>query len=122
MSSARLCRVPGWECTHQDVIMKATLRHGLTLLPTMAMLAVSVSAHAERQALDRVVAIVDDDVILQTELDARVNTIVGRLSAQGTGLPPRQLLEERVLEQLISESLQLQMADQIGRASCRERV
>lgn len=94
--------------------MKATLRHGLTLLLTMAMLAVSVSAHAERQVLDRVVAIVDDDVILQTELDARVNTIVGRLSAQGTGLPPRQLLEERVLEQLISESLQLQMADQMG--------
>lgn len=68
--------------------MKATLRHGLTLLLTMAMLAVSVSAHAERQVLDRVVAIVDDDVILQTELDARVNTIVGRLSAQAPACRP----------------------------------
>ncbi|GGC63499.1 peptidylprolyl isomerase [Marinobacter halophilus] len=94
--------------------MKATVRHGLILLLTMAMMALSVTAHAERQVLDRVVAIVDDDVILQTELNARVNTIVGRLSAQGTGLPPRQLLEERVLDQLISESIQLQMAGQMG--------
>ena len=124
--------------------MKATVRHGLTLLLTMAMMTMSLAVQAERKLLDRVVAIVDDDVILQTQLEARVNTIVGRLSAQGTGLPPRQMLEQRVLEQLIAESVQLQMADkmgtrisdnelnetlaniarsnEIGRASCRERV
>ncbi|KPQ29881.1 MAG: peptidyl-prolyl cis-trans isomerase SurA [Marinobacter excellens HL-55] len=94
--------------------MKATLRHGLTLLLTLAMMALALTAHAERKVLDRVVAIVDDDVILQTGLEARVNTIVGRLSAQGTGLPPRELLVERVLDQLISESIQLQMAEQMG--------
>ena len=89
--------------------MKATVRHGLTLLLTMAMITMSLAVQAERKLLDRVVAIVDDDVILQTQLEARVNTIVGRLSAQGTGLPPRQMLEQRVLEQLIAESVQLQM-------------
>ena len=94
--------------------MKATVRHGLTLLLTLAMVALSVSAQAERKLLDQVVAIVDDEAILQSELDARVNTIIGRLSAQGTGLPPRQQLEERVLEQLITESIQLQMADELG--------
>jgi len=94
--------------------MKATVRHGLTLLLTLAMMALSVAAHAERKLLDSVVAIVDDDVILQTELQARVNTIIGRLSAQGTGLPPREMLEGRVLEQLIAESVQLQMADKMG--------
>ena len=94
--------------------MKATVRHGLTLLLTLALVAVSVSAHAERKLLDQVVAVVDDEAILQSELEARVNTIVGRLSAQGTGLPPRQLLEERVLEQLVAESVQLQMADDMG--------
>ncbi|OZC35023.1 molecular chaperone SurA [Marinobacter vinifirmus] len=94
--------------------MKATLRHGLTLLLTMAMMTMSLAVQAERKLLDRVVAIVDDDVILQTQLEARVNTIVGRLSAQGTGLPPRQMLEQRVLEQLIAESVQLQMADKMG--------
>lgn len=94
--------------------MKATVRHGLTLLLTMAMMTISLAVQAERKLLDRVVAIVDDDVILQTQLEARVNTIVGRLSAQGTGLPPRQMLEQRVLEQLIAESVQLQMADKMG--------
>jgi len=94
--------------------MKATVRHGLTLLLTMAIMTMSLAVQAERKLLDRVVAIVDDDVILQTQLEARVNTIVGRLSAQGTGLPPRQMLEQRVLEQLIAESVQLQMADKMG--------
>lgn len=94
--------------------MKANLRHcAQTLLVLMAVM-LSAAAQAERKPLDQVVAIVDDDVILQTELDARVNTIVARLSAQGTGLPPREILEQRVLEQLIVESIQLQMADQMG--------
>ena len=87
--------------------MKATVRHGLTLLLALTMMALSVAAQAERKVLDRVVAIVDDSVILQTELEARLNTIIGRLSTQGTGLPPRKMLEERVLEQLIVESVQL---------------
>ncbi|WP_100638040.1 peptidylprolyl isomerase [Marinobacter salexigens] len=94
--------------------MKATIRQGLQILLMLLAVVLSFSVQAERKLLDQVVAIVDDDVILQTELEARINTIVGRLSAQGTGLPPRRLLEERVLEQLITESVQLQMADKAG--------
>ena len=87
---------------------------GLRLWLVALLVAVASAAHAERQPLDRVIAIVDDGVILQSELDARVNTIRSRLQAQGTGLPPRQVLEERVLDQLITEKIQLQMADQMG--------
>lgn len=94
--------------------MKATIRQGLMTLLMLLAVALSFSVQAERKLLDQVVAIVDDDVVLQTELEARINTITGRLSAQGTGLPPRRLLEERVLEQLITESVQLQMADKMG--------
>ncbi|WP_336365745.1 peptidylprolyl isomerase [Marinobacter sp. C2H3] len=94
--------------------MRATFRQtaqaGLMVL--LAML--SVTAHAERKLLDQVVAIVDDGVILQSQLDARVATIVDRLKAQGTGLPPRDLLERRVLDQLVTEAVQLQMADKMG--------
>ncbi len=79
-----------------------------------AMLLLATSAQAERQLLDRVIAIVDDGVILQSELNARVNTIRSRLEAQGTGLPPRQVLEERVLDQLITENIQLQLAEDMG--------
>lgn len=94
--------------------MKATIRQSLQTLLLLLAVALSFSVQAERKLLDQVVAIVDDDVILQTELEARINTIASRLQAQGTGLPPQRLLEERVLEQLITESVQLQMADKMG--------
>ncbi|MEE2764397.1 MAG: peptidylprolyl isomerase [Pseudomonadota bacterium] len=94
--------------------MKATLRQAVQTLLLVAAVTLSLSVQAERKLLDQVVAIVDDDVILQTELEARINTITTRLRAQGTGLPPRDVLEERVLEQLITESIQLQRADKLG--------
>ncbi|QSP95218.1 peptidylprolyl isomerase [Marinobacter salinisoli] len=94
--------------------MKATVRQVVQTLLLIAVTALSVSAQAERKLLDQVVAIVDDDVILQTELENRVATIANRLQAQGTGLPPRDALETRVLEQLITESIQLQMAERMG--------
>ncbi|WP_166263418.1 peptidylprolyl isomerase [Marinobacter caseinilyticus] len=94
--------------------MKATLRHcAQALFFVMALISAS-TALAERQPLDRVIAIVNDDVILQSELDARVSTIVSRLNAQGTRLPPSDILHERVLEQLITDSIQLQMANRVG--------
>ncbi|HCW91491.1 MAG TPA: molecular chaperone SurA [Marinobacter sp.] len=94
--------------------MKATVRPFFQLLIFAIAAMVPLLASAERQMLDQVIAIVDDEVILQSELEARIATIVGRLQSQGTGLPPRQLLEERVLEQLVTESIQLQMAERAG--------
>ncbi|WP_372998988.1 peptidylprolyl isomerase [Marinobacter sp.] len=94
--------------------MKATLRRGVQALLILLAVLAPLSVQAERKLLDQVVAIVDEDVILQTELEARISTITTRLSAQGTGLPPRKVLEERVLDQLITESIQMQMADRAG--------
>jgi len=94
--------------------MKATLRHGVQALLILLAVLAPLSVQAERKLLDQVVAIVDEDVILHTELEARISTITSRLSAQGTALPPRQVLEERVLDQLITESIQMQMADRAG--------
>ncbi|WP_417567260.1 peptidylprolyl isomerase [Marinobacter sp.] len=94
--------------------MKATLRHGVQALLVILAVLAPLTVQAERKLLDQVVAIVDEDVILQTELEARINTIASRLRAQGTGLPPRPVLEERVLDQLITESIQMQMADRAG--------
>ncbi|MCH8499495.1 MAG: peptidylprolyl isomerase [Marinobacter sp.] len=89
-----------------QVIGKALL---LLLALTMASL-----AQAERKPLDRIIAVVNDDVILQSEQDSRVRTVASRLNAQGTPLPPRDVLAERVLEQLIIDSIQLQMAANFG--------
>jgi len=94
--------------------MKATLRHSAQAMILFLAALMTLPALAERQSLDQVIAIVDEDVILSSELDARVSTIVSRLQGQGTNLPPRNVLEERVLDQLITDSIQLQMADQMG--------
>lgn len=99
--------------------MKANLRpsaRAVVIRVTVMLLALACAtvAQAERQSLDKVIAIVDDGVILQSELDARVRTVVARLSAQGTSLPPREVLEERVLDQLITDSIQLQRAESMG--------
>ncbi|MAM71610.1 MAG: molecular chaperone SurA [Gammaproteobacteria bacterium] len=75
---------------------------------TFAVSALSASA----QLSDRVIAVVDEDVILQSEFDARVEQIIANNS--GRNLPPRAELREGVLDQLIIESLQLQLAERSG--------
>ena len=63
---------------------------------------------AKIELLDRVIAIVDTGVIMESELNGRVEDIIGRLRSEGTELPPKNLLEEQVLERLIIEEIQLQ--------------
>jgi len=69
--------------------MKANLRHCAQMMLALMVVMVSATVQADRKLLDQVVAVVNDDVILQSELEARISTITGRLRAQGTGLPPQ---------------------------------
>lgn len=71
-------------------------------------------AQAEQKLLDRVVAIVDEGVILQSDLESRVRTVRSRLRAQGASLPPESVLQERVLDQLLQDQVQLQLAESAG--------
>ena len=71
-------------------------------------------AAAQVQKLDRVVAVVDDDVVMASELQQRLNTIIGQIQAQKVQAPPIEILRRQVLEQLIIERLQLQMAARAG--------
>lgn len=64
--------------------------------------------------IDRIVAVVDQAVITEHELDDRVRTVTAQLRKQGTELPPRDVLEKQILERLINDSLQLQFATQTG--------
>ena len=68
----------------------------------------------ERQQIDSIVALVDDDIILQSELTLATKGIVDRIRQQGGDLPPKHLLEKQVLERLIIRRLQLQRAFQTG--------
>lgn len=64
--------------------------------------------------LDRIVAVADEGVVLQSELDARMKTAKQQLAAGGTELPPDDVMREQVLEALIIKNLQLQLADRAG--------
>ena len=64
--------------------------------------------------MDRIIAIVDQSVITEQELADRTRTISAQLEKQGTELPPQNTLEKQVLERLIVDSLQLQLAAQTG--------
>ncbi|AOS96756.1 Chaperone SurA precursor [Microbulbifer aggregans] len=85
------------------------------LLPALALCAVvAAPAMAQVQKLDRVVAVVDDDVVMASELQQRLNTITAQIKAQNVEAPPIDVLRRQVLEQLIIERLQLQMASRAG--------
>lgn len=69
---------------------------------------------AAPKELDSIVAIVDDDIIMESELDQRTDEIRTRLRGQRGQLPPEKVLQEQVLERMITESIELQMADRAG--------
>lgn len=77
--------------------------------------AATTTAFAQtEEKIDSIVALVDDDVILRSELDIAIKGIVDRIRQQGGELPPQNLLEKQVLERLIIRRLQLLRAYQTG--------
>ncbi|MGX5730664.1 peptidylprolyl isomerase [Pseudoxanthomonas beigongshangi] len=66
------------------------------------------------QPLDRIAAIVDEDVILQSELDRAVANVVNQYANQPGQLPPRDVLERQVMERLILMKLQVTRANGSG--------
>ena len=64
--------------------------------------------------LDGVAAIVNEGVVLKSQLTSQVELITERATAEGMQLPPDDVLREQILERLILSEVQLQRADQIG--------
>jgi len=68
----------------------------------------------QQYLLNRIVAIVNDDVILSSELNAAIDRIVEQLRANDKPVPDRPVLAKQVLERLIVETLQLEIAERNG--------
>jgi peptidyl-prolyl cis-trans isomerase SurA len=64
--------------------------------------------------LDKIIAIVDDNIITQIELDERIKLISQQLKQRGSRLPSQDNLRKQILERLILEKLQLEMAKKTG--------
>lgn len=74
----------------------------------------AATAQAQVRPLDRVVAIVDNDVVMQSQLDARLREVQQTIDKRGGALPPEHVLSQQVLERLIIENIQLQIGDRSG--------
>lgn len=66
------------------------------------------------QKLDRVVAVVNDGIVLESELEEQALLIAERLRQQGLELPPPAVLRQQVLERLILQEIQMQRARRAG--------
>ena len=75
---------------------------------------VSIELSAEQQMLDRVAIIVDDGVVLESQVNSVMNTFKKRATEMNTAIPPEDLLLEQIRERLIVEELQLQTGRRAG--------
>jgi peptidyl-prolyl cis-trans isomerase SurA len=93
----------------------ASLLSGLMVGLSSATGAVAqVLAAPEIVEIDRIVAVVNDDVIVYSALQTRLDAVVERLEDSGVPAPPGDILEKQVLEQLIIDRLQMQIAADTG--------
>ena len=72
--------------------------------------------------LDGIAAIVNEGVVLKSQLNSQLEQIRKNAAAQGMQLPPEDVLTEQLLERLIMAEIQLQRADRIGLAISDEML
>ncbi|MGB5104353.1 MAG: peptidylprolyl isomerase [Steroidobacteraceae bacterium] len=90
-------------------------------LTASALLLAGVLVHAQATApetrgvlLDRIVAVVNDGIVLGSDLEQQMRVISDRIEQQGQQLPPRNILRQQVLERLVLQELQMQRAERLG--------
>ncbi|CCN45122.1 Chaperone surA [Vibrio nigripulchritudo MADA3029] len=74
----------------------------------------SFSAFAQPVELDKVVVIVNEGVILQSDIDSALKTIRANARAANQALPSADILKDQVLEKLILDTIQTQQAEKLG--------
>jgi peptidyl-prolyl cis-trans isomerase SurA len=89
------------------------MQHRLSLLLFLG-LACGSSAIAMAMELDRIIAVVDEDVVMQSELESQMRRVRDQLRQQGTALPPTSVLERQIMERLILQKIQIQRAEESG--------
>jgi peptidyl-prolyl cis-trans isomerase SurA len=80
----------------------------------LSLLMTALPAGAAVAPLDRVAVVVDESVIMQGEVDKRIADIKARFTQGNQQLPPDDILHKQVVDQMIMEALQMNMADRAG--------
>lgn len=64
--------------------------------------------------LDRIVAVVNEDVVTRLDLDQRIRLVAAQMKQKGAPAPPRDVLEKQILERLVTDIVQVQLAKETG--------
>ncbi len=87
---------------------------------TFILLAMAMSSYgyskteSSIQKLDRIIAVVDQDIITEKELQEKINSVISDLKNQKIEIPSESVLRKQVIERLIANSVQIQLANQTG--------
>jgi peptidyl-prolyl cis-trans isomerase SurA len=84
---------------------------------SLSLVIASTYAHAkpvEIEKIDRIIAVVDQSVVTEQELTDRIKSLTAQIEKKGGELPSKEVMQKQILERLIVDSLQLQMAQQTG--------
>lgn len=92
----------------------ASLAQGLRVSPLIGASRAAAQPTAGPRQADYIVAVVNSEPITNNEVRARLVRVEQQLAQQGGALPPREQLARQVLERLISEKAQLQLARETG--------
>ncbi len=93
----------------------------LAFPPTGMPTARAASAEAT-DPIDRILIVVNDEIVTAREVDTRVYTVRARLTSQKVSLPPDDILRRQVMERMVAERLQQQVARQHGFTVSDERL
>lgn len=105
--------------THSALFLSLVLT--ATLLPAPG--AAPLAARDEKNdPIDRILIVVNDDIITATEVDNRLGSVVRRLREQKINPPPEPVLRRQVMEHMVTERLQLQVARNLGLKVSDEQI
>lgn len=73
-----------------------------------------IYANDDVQKIDRIVALVEQSVITEKELNDRIKTLINQLNKQKIEIPPTDVLQKQMIERMVLEKLQISFAQQTG--------
>ena len=84
-----------------------------TFVLAILLISTSINSHALQQ-LDRIIAVVNDDVITESEFKQKINVFKHQLAASNKKIPNEAALNKQILERLILDEIQMQLATSQG--------
>ena len=86
----------------------------MKLTKLLFILLISFPSISKIETLDRIAVIVDDGVLMESQIDFALSEIIKRYDQQNIPKPSMEVLKEQTIEKLIVDELQLQMAERAG--------